>query len=1071
MDLTQKDRDCLRAAQHRINSISAIGNIIEHPVQDPSKYKKASRTQEGHTEAGAQEPMMVKYESIYMDGNKSSKVVEDTKLVNECLLPDDPAIKWLNTDNVEFDKLEWMTEKARKVHIEKMKSSTHFDRTGRAVPSSEVENRISKGEQVHDTHSLINLLDSQYDPQVTYALNVVARICNLATLGYYDGAFDENIHQLLIDNCLLRVRSHIDSPNETICLTALSCLKSLLNNTVVDEVLLDRIYPLVSDQTDPSFWLKTIEMEVEGFDNEMKDSQCVEIDAINALIQRTDILVRFSNLLRVKQNEAYHELIIDIVTRMVRHSLTTCLQVMKSGILHTLVDGFLPSAITSLSDSTQTSAFKTLKVSRIVAQAINEIRRNSNAKRSHEIKLPPNLINKVKEYFFIDSLTLRSDQTSLFRIHIEAIRLVTKLLDFEEHRQDMVELIALSQEQLMTTFRRLCKLDPLTTIQSRMSMEWGLAAHLIDLVATAVQHEVHTTTKSSSKFIWTTFVTTMTLNWLNKIFRMRVIPHIDASIALARSIRCFSRFDETSYGTLKDMLTDGGVIDYIDETRYALAYFKYLAQAANMRSQLSSVIELNGRLRDPRNLPSYGFLNFNTSEEYKFKLNEVFDNDSPFILLEAITNELQHLTPRTTKDFIDCLELHRYIKTATRYHNLDRIYESIVQQSIPNQCEVHIISRSLLMISRYYLKSGVEEPDSTTEQGSKDVKSIDETRAETFSQLCYCAASVVCLLSRAPTSVDLKDQLIVKILFDEEIHFRAARETFNQVDRDRHERPTMMLDVSTGRVNITKLSKKKLQALLPVYQSCEQPNRFWVLQPLLEYYEDQVKEGFTERSIEFRNKWFRSNITPTGGHTTDFNGCSDVDVISTILLFNYEMMRTSPAYLKLVVQPNFEDYSCAIGSIFLDDDLFLDQKVSIALQWNLRIMLTNCLLPNTTSVSLFSDASRLIRPLQIPLSDFFNKIVDQFESVSYGDETFANFLLLFMTQNSDKLFRKKLFQERVETCLSQLKICVESVLVPRELFYSRRESDRELKALMKVAKAYIPAGSFLSQYVCFHSQS
>lgn len=1070
MDLTQEDRNSLREAQHRINEKSPIGNIIEHPVQDPSKYKKMSRAREGFIEAKDPELPKVIYKSIYMDEDKQTKDTSDVKLIDKSLLPDDPSARWLNMDNIEFDKLEWMTEKARRTHIEKMKSSTQFDRNGRAIPASEVEDRIAKGEQAHDTHALINLLDSQYDPQVTYALTVISRISNLAIMGYYDGAFDENIHQLLINNCLLRVRSHLDSSSETICLSALNCLKSLLNNIQVDEVILDRIYPLISSQADPGFWLKTIEMEAEVFNNEMKDSECVEVDAISALIQRTDILIRFSNLLKVKTNKAYHELIIDVVLRMLRHSLTTCLQVMKSGILHVLVENFLPSVMTSQTDSSQSLALKTLKVSRIIAHAINEIRRNPNAKRSHEIKLPPMLISRIKEYFFIDSLSLKPDQVSLFRIQIETIRLVTKLVDFDEHRQEMVELVALAQEQLLTTFKRLCKLDPLTTITSRISMDWQFAAHLIDLIATVIQHEVHTITKSSSRFVWTTFVTTMTLNWLNKVFRMKIIPHLDASIAMSRSIACFSRCDETSYATLREILTDGGSINHIDETRFSLNYFKYLAQTANMKGQLTAVMELNGRLRDPKNLPSYGFLNFNTSEQYTFELNQVFDNESPFILLDAISNELQLLLPELTKDFIDCLELHRYIKTATRYHSLDRYYESIVQQSIPNQCEVHIISRCLLMIAKYYLNPQVQDTNkSMNEQVSKKIKPNDESRAEAYNQLCYCAASVVCLLSRAPSSIELKDQLIVKILFDEEIHMRAACETFVQVDLLRHQRPKMMFDVTTNQHYVTHMSKKKLQVLLPVYQSCEQPSRFWIMQPLLEYYEDQVKEGLTESSKKLRNKWFRTNISPLGGHTSDFTECSDVDIMSTILLFNYEMMRTSPAYLKLVVQPNLEDYLCVIGSIFLDDDLFLDRHVSETLQLNIEVMLSNCLTPEGGEISLFSDASRLIRPLQIPLSDFFNKIVDQFEGVSYGDETFANFLLLFLTQSSDKLFRKKLFQERNETCLSQLKICIESVWIPRELFYTKRETDSELKVLMKIAKSYIPRGTFLSQYVCFHT--
>lgn len=1087
MELTQNDRNSIRDAQHRINSTSPIGNIIEHPVQDPAKYKRDSRAQEGLQTNNPELPR-VKYESVYLKDDKShdkgvvkpedeqssnlrSNVTEKDKLRDEDIF-DDTAVKFLNMDTIEFDKLEWMSQKAQKAQLEKMKATTQFDCHGRAVAATELEDKLKKGEQTHDIPSLINLLDSAYDPQVTYALKVISKISNLATVGYYDGAFDENIHEILIRDCLLRVRTHIDSSNETVCISALNCMKSLLNNTLVDEVLLDRIFPLTSSQVDPNQWLRTIEMEAKPFDIGMKDQECVNIDVINALIQRTNILTRFKDLINTKGLEKHcvlHETILDIIMRMLRHSLNTCLHLIKSGLLKFLVEQFLPSAITTKSELIKTIAIKTLKISRIVAAAIREGRHNPHvAKRARDLRLPSILIERIKEYFFIDCLTLQPDQCNLYKIQIETVRLVTTLVEFGECRQTIVDLTILAQERLTSDFKKLRKLDPLRNVKTRISIDWQYIAHLINLAATIMRCEKKREVKSSFNYMWSSFITTMTLEWLNKILRMRIIPHLDCSIAVVTSMNNMPLCHEDGQTYLVELLTDGYDNPRTLNRNYGLDFFKHLAQTANARSQLPSVLELNGKLRDPKNLPSYGFLNFNTSEQYTFELNKVFQNDSPFILLSALINLLQPLTPSLVKRFVDSYELHRFIRASTHYHKLDRSYESIVQHSIPNQFEVIMISNALLLITKYYLEPQLIESSFDT-NGDPEPKQLKKTRAEAYSQFIFCTASVICLLSRAPFANDLKEQMLISILFENQVHYRTAREILAQVDTKRLEQPRLMMDVDTVEIDLCPLSKRRLDVLLPVYLACEQQNRFWILQPIIEFYEEQIKNSQAEHNKKLRGRWFRTNITPANRHTTDFNDCSDADIISVILLFNYQLMKTSPTYRKLIVQPNVEDYLCVLGIVFLDDDIFLDEELSKNLQTNLDIILSDCVDPDQNDLSLFSDASKLIKPLQLPLSDFFNKLVDQFEGVSFGDENFANFLLLFMTQRSDKIFRKKLFQERFETCLSQLKVCIESVWLPRQLFFSKMETDPELRALMRVAESYIPIGTFLCQYVAFHT--
>lgn len=1075
MELTQKDRDSIREAQHRINGASPIGNIIEHPVQDPARYNKLSGAK-CETEVTNPKLPKVVYKSVYFNevqtADKSGHEVptklkdEDTAKLKDEDIIDDAAAKIINMDTVEFDKLEWMSQKAQKAQLEKMKSTTQFDCHGRAIITSELEGKLQKGEQTYDIPSLMKLLDSAYDPQVTYALKVISKISNLATIGYYDGAFSENIHEMLVKDCLLRIRTHVDSPNETVCISALNCMKSLLNNTQTDEVLLDRIFPLISSQIDPNQWLRTIDMESRPFDIGMKDIECVSIDAINGLIQRTNILTRFKDLINTKSGDKYgalHEVILDIIIRMLRHSLNTCLYMMKTGLLDVLMERFLPVAISTKSDLVKSLAVKTLKISRIIATAIREARCNPHtAKRARDLRLPSSLVNKIKECFFIDCLILEPDQCNLYKIQIETVRLVTILVEFDELKQSIIDITILAHERLINDFKNLKTLDPLKCVKTEISIDWQYVAHLIGLVATVMRNENDAEVKKLLNYTWSIFITTMTLEWLNKILRMRVIPHLDCSIAIATSMNNMASCYEDGQRFLIELLTDRYENSRGLDKNYGLEFFKHLAQTANARSQLPLVLELNGKLRDPRNLPSYGFLNFNNSEQYTFELNRVFQNDSPFILLSAYINLLQPLDPNTLKRFVDSYELHRLIRASTHYHALGISYESIVQHSIPNQFEVAAMSNALLMIVKYYLQF-----DDNMDTNGSESENLERTRAEAYNQFLFSTASVICLLSRAPYANELKEQLLMKILFDIQIHQRSVRETFSH--KRRLERPLLTMDVDTTEIEPYPLSTRSLDMLLPVYLACEQQNRFWVLQPLIEFYEEQIKNAQAEHNKNLRDRWFRTNIAPANRHTTDFNDCSDADVISLILLFSHQLLDASPAYRKLQVQPNVEDYLCVLGTVYLDDNLFLDKEVSKNLQSNLNIILSSCVDLDKADLKLFSSASKLIQPLQLPLSDFFNKIVDQYESASYCDESFANFLLLFMTQVSDKIFRKKLFQERAEACLSQLKVGLDSVWLPRQLFFSKKETDNEIRSLMRFATPHIHFGTFLCQYVAFHT--
>lgn len=1070
MDISQKDRDSLRAKQHSLNKTFCIGNIVEHKIQDPAKYKRLSRQEQGLSVDAQPELPKIDYKSKYLSlkqtisdatatsTNHADKDMqplgkETSTLHSEpdaALLNDIQSNLWLNMDRVEFDKLEWMSEQADRAYQEKLKSTTHFDGEGRALAPS-AATTVDRDNPAYDLESLIRLLDSTFQPQITYSLNVISKIATRATTGLYDSVFDENIHQLLLKECLLRVRRHIDSVNETICLAALRCLRSLICNTQVDEIFLDKMCPLKSDEFNATIWLTK---DQDSFDIELKDNECVQIDAILALLTRTDLLRRLSYLLKTKVEpkfkQAYQDCILDLLIRLARHSRGSCWMLNSFDFPTLILNDFLPNNIASESSLTKSLALRSLKLLRILSYAAFELKTLAHGDKCLYIRLPEVLERRVTDYYHIDCYSLAFNRDdSLFKLHIETLRLMKRLMLLDKFPKHMFAAVTMDPALLMANLKVISKLDSTQIIEAPSSLDWQYAASLIDLIGHMVNYEKYHLKSHIMRLNWKNFIMPAAMRWWTDLVRNQLIPHQDVSIAIASAVQHFVSCDH-------DQLNDNIYTELLngkEENSLAVTYYRKLISDAACISCLKDMLRTNGRLRDPEMLPSYGFLNLNTEKECSFSINRVAGIRTPFILLKVFIDSLQKdkSTRRETFKNPNNRNLILYLKDATRYYRDPTNFETSVQQSLLAQYEICLLAKSLVILMDDYLQSVPGEQD------QPETTNRIEDRLDCYSNILLDTISIIGLINpQSEYMANLKDELIEKIILDSEIQLRLSRECYssNHIQGLNEKLDIRHLNENLDScLKVNHLDIDDLHILKPVYMNCDHSGRFWIFHPLVEYYKAQLRDD--ERSKREEGGWL-SESTACG--TSDHN---DSEIIGPILRLNAALMQCSPAYVEIAVKPNIEEIICLVGLVFLDSDSFLNPVISQALKLNLQFMLSHCLGQDGL---LFSDASRKIETLNLTLADFFDKLLVQYEASSYGDINFSNFLLLFISPRSDSMFKMKLFSEKLETCLSQMRITHDEVWIPPNVLDGCLEMNQEIRRLIKLSGPYLAETHFLKSY-------
>lgn len=1067
MNFSEKDRDNLRDSQSKLqhsNVARPVGTIIEHSTQDPRQYRSVSSKIPKDVII---DKIDADYKCRYYDDslkptqqnvNSEEQSIIDKKLPPE--VQDIHADLWMHMDKVEFDKLEWMTDQAQKEYEDLKSKSTRFDKNGRVMNKSV----ISDSDEGHDIESLVNLLDSTYPPQKSYALHVISKIADLTVIGYYDKAFDDNLQEILLNKYLLRVRHHIDDANETVCQGALKCLRSLICNTHLDEEFIDRMHPILTRCPDSTLWLSKEDDNFNSFPPDLKDSECAQIDAVLCLLLRTDLLRRFSYLLSSKLNYTYQECILDILIRLARHSKRVCLLLNKKDLLSSMINLFLPDIIPKDYHLLQLSV-KALKLIRIISQAIRDLL----IERKCELKL--NISRDViwpivERHFFIDHCDLSTREgVKLCHLHIETMRLMKIFTSFRSYQDIVTSIMRLAYNNLFSSLQEFAKLDATRPLDNMISIRWQHVAHTLDLIGHYSKYEVMESTTTVATTLWRKSAQNIILTWLNDVLCSQDIPHIDVSIAINTGVYHLSQDPDDN---LRSKLTDITSPLMASAFEPRCEYLKRLMIRTCELSGIANFLTSAGVLRDPKCLPSYGFLNLNTSNTHRVQVHPLFDKDSPAIMFDTLVYYLLPTClrfPTVMEALINNSGASNYILKATSFIQQSTTFERLIHRSTVAQYEISIVSKILAMMIDHYMETLYTQSKEGDDERTFVAESINYI--ESFDNLVYRTISLISIIGRnTDRNVALRDELFENVLFSRKFHDKVSQESFMGISHKDHNH--IQKDV-TGNKNLLKLiDDDPLRILSALYSSYAPSDRFWLLHPILEYYEKHTKTQ-DEKEREPTERWFLENIQWRSSihHVTN---ATDSCIMSLILAYNHSLMHWSPNLTKILIKPNIEQYLCIIGTLFLDDGLFLDETTSMSIKTTIKSALSDCLYSSTGSyVSLFKDASKIIDPLNITLADFFNKLIDQFEAASYGDRNFAIFITLFLTTDSDNIFKRILFQDKAETCLRMIEFGEDSLWAPKELYFDKKIKDPNILLLIKRSNVYKMQKSFLHHYYIHHT--
>ncbi|KAM4014025.1 RNA polymerase II-associated protein 1 isoform 1-T1 [Anomaloglossus baeobatrachus] len=305
--------------------------------------------------------------------NPSSKDEENPGPLSVGDLPVKPQKEWVHMHSVELEKLEW-TKDLPQTRQKKTKKGmqARFSLKGDLIPpDADVPTHLGlhhHGEEAeragYSLQELFHLSRSQFMQQRTLSLQVLGRIVMKAKQGEFASVLKGSLLHLLLDaGFLFLLRFSIDDAIENVISASIGALHSLLVSQE-DEEYLDKsfswyqgtkVFPFIPNpeeeeeeededelETDIN---KTMRKEVKQKDKEEKkaDSDVARYDAIKGLL-KTKFHHRLRYVLEVVRPPATVVLhILDILTRVARHSAAACSQLLDCPrLIETVVREFLP---------------------------------------------------------------------------------------------------------------------------------------------------------------------------------------------------------------------------------------------------------------------------------------------------------------------------------------------------------------------------------------------------------------------------------------------------------------------------------------------------------------------------------------------------------------------------------------------------------------------------------------------------------------------------------------------------------------------------------------------------------
>lgn len=298
------------------------------------------------------------------EGTSTSSVPDDSTInENELPIPPSEAKKWIHMDKVDLEKLKWMTDMPKPKPLKNNEGFVaRFNFDGDILPyDADVSYREAlhhhgeePGRAGYTLDELFILIRSKVLQQRHIGLRTLANILRNAKEGLYDTAVNPPIIQLMVEaGVVLLLRFALDESSHHVYGEAVRGLYYLLSSEP-DEHCLAMAQPWAPAGLEPGVSSnihasEKSRKELDEEEKELKDIEVIKLDVIRALI-RMDTHIRLRYILEtVKPNPDTVIYTLGIMTRVVRHSLTAAWKLVQTPrLLSVILDNFLPHNLSPL---------------------------------------------------------------------------------------------------------------------------------------------------------------------------------------------------------------------------------------------------------------------------------------------------------------------------------------------------------------------------------------------------------------------------------------------------------------------------------------------------------------------------------------------------------------------------------------------------------------------------------------------------------------------------------------------------------------------------------------------------
>ncbi|XP_050696008.1 RNA polymerase II-associated protein 1-like [Eriocheir sinensis] len=1048
------------------------GRLKEEKADRNNDVEMKEETEGRESHSMPQEGKTVRFKDMDEETEtKTKEESEETPMPAELPISPEEARKWLHMDKVELDKLKWMTDMPPPKPLKDTEGFVaRFNFEGDVLPySADISYRQGlhhhgeePGRPGYSLDEIFLMVRSQVLQQRHQGLRMLANIFRNAKEGLYDQCTSPPLVQLAVEaGAVLLLRFALDDPSHLVYSEAVRGLHHLVASEP-DELCLSLAQPWTPGGLEPGVASEVhasekTRQELDKEEQDLKDHEVIKLDVVRALV-RMDTLVRIRYLLE-KSHPGAETVIhaLGLLTRLARHSLSAAWSLASTPRLLTVIlDSFLPHNVSPLL-SGQTVASMTSVYGVPLRHALHLLRVLAAKGRQLASQLvnTHQLMDRLLVYVAMEPSEVSLPLQEALLLSQEAYATWAVLLAYGLSKP--VEAVASFYPMFVRQLVFYRDKVPLNQEQENNKFNYDVGAHMLATLSRAVEvaatHSLleararlnqGTVAEADGKMLvlqpppltWThlqdlpQLVETCLAKWMSQLARGDSQPTF-SGLRLVGScclflVTYYTRWrDQTSYHHEECLSRIEHLHHSIISPFLGSPAFTKLLGALPAHSSLCSTLP-PGTSRDPINLGSLGCVTLGG------KVVPVIQPLSPFPILTPLSSLLLTLATlhpglrRPTPDpFLESTEIASYLE------KLCVSPRSLASQWL-TRAETYFLCNMLQLAS-------VSE-------------GVGSVRKVLFHEAALCV-----LLCVHKGDEHLVKALLTKVVCAPEFTGDLAEMTRGLDDMSLTDyEPLKSPALRQPALNPFQMTRNALQSLSSIGSELssvlvtrKELEASAVLTGGVPFATNSITVAHLETPLILDQFWplmplkhaFRARQKPLKGQEEEESNQSkpeDVLTVTRCLQMAYVGLKHRPRILLPPATTSHPAWLQHLSLAFLSaSDLFLDPAISSYLQ--------GCV------VEILGKGGYAKMDLQRPIDCFsstagwYRALVDQYMAVSYGDSTFALFLVTPLQQHCTKEFRTSLWGDASDT-LQFVYLTPEQVkrFIPLEQFLEPPEEDEGL---------------------------